>query len=177
MDRFTPPHASARRRYKQVLSTVLLLLGTLPVAGYAGSAKRPPPPAAYIAECASCHVPFPARMLPAASWSAIVGTLDRHYGVDASVDSVTAHELTRWLTENASQRATARPPEDRLTRGTDFLRKHRDVPASVWSGTSVKSPANCSACHSDGTDGAFRERNVRIPRQTPASSPRKGATK
>jgi mono/diheme cytochrome c family protein len=103
-------------------------------------------------------------MLPAASWSAIMNTLNRHYGVDASLDGSAARELTRWLTDNASQRSANRPPDDRLTLGADFIRKHREVPTTTWSKAAVKSPANCAACHGDAAEGAFRERNVRIPR-------------
>lgn len=161
-----PPHSHHGRRDARalVLTTATLMLAALPVAGFADSAKRQPPPSNYLAECASCHAPFPARMLPAASWTNIMATLDRHYGVDASMDGAAARELARWLTDNASQRSATRPLEDRLTRGADFLRKHREIPATTWSKATVKSPANCAACHADAADGTFRERNVRIPR-------------
>ncbi len=160
------PHSHHGRRDARafVLTTATLMLAALPVASFADSAKRQPPPSDYLAECASCHAPFPARMLPAASWANIMATLDRHYGVDASMDGVAARELARWLTDNASQRSATRPPEDRLTRGADFLRKHREIAATTWSKATVKSPANCAACHADAADGTFRERNVRIPR-------------
>ena len=66
------------------------------------------PPSNYIAECASCHAPSSADAA-CCIVVAIVNTLNRHYGVDASVDRAARRELTRWLTDNAVQRAqTAR---------------------------------------------------------------------
>ena len=164
MDRLSRSHLSTRNVRNLALTATAFVLVTWPVAGFADSARRQPPPSNYIAECASCHAPFPARMLPAASWSAIMNTLNRHYGVDASLDGSAARELTRWLTDNASQRSANRPPDDRLTLSADFIRKHREVPTTTWSKAAVKSPANCAACHGDAAEGAFRERNVRIPR-------------
>ena len=36
-------------------------------------------------ECSSCHIAYPARALPAASWKKIMSGLDKHFGVDASL--------------------------------------------------------------------------------------------
>lgn len=146
---------------------VLAAIGTLGVntSAIAGDGKRQPPPANYIAECASCHAPFPAKMLPAASWATLMSSLDRHFGTDASVDSATALALSQWLRENASRRMSARPPEDRLTKGSEFLREHREIAPAVWSRQSIKSAGNCAACHANSAEGRFSEHDVRIPKQ------------
>lgn len=126
--------------------------------------NRQPPPAKYMEECASCHAPFPARMLPAASWQALMSSLDKHFGTDASVDPATVKALSAWLTDNASRRTSTRPRDDRLTLGADFVRKHREVPAATWSRPAVRSASNCAACHGDSAQGRFSEHDVRIPK-------------
>ena len=54
--------------------------------------------------------------------------------------------------------------EDRITRAAWFVRQHDEVPAETWKRASIKSAANCSACHSRADQGDFDEDNVRIPR-------------
>lgn len=144
------------------LVTVVALVATS--SAIADSGSRTPPPARYIEECASCHAPFPARMLPAASWQALMSSLDKHFGTDASVDPVTAKALSDWLNDNASRRTSVRPRDDRLTLGADFVRKHREVPAATWTRPSVRSASNCAACHTNSAHGRFSEHDVRIPK-------------
>lgn len=119
---------------------------------------------AYQQECASCHVAYPPGLLPAASWQALMNTLPRHFGADASVDTATQKDLSAWLTANRSKRAAGRPPEDRITRSDWFIREHREVPGPTWKSTSVRSASNCAACHTTAEQGEFNERNVRLPR-------------
>ncbi len=150
-----------RRNIMLLLTTSML--GALTPAD-ADSGNRQPPPQKYIEECAACHAPFPARMLPAASWKSLMSSLNKHFGTDASVDSPTALALSTWLIENASQRTTTRPKEDRLTLGADFLRKHREVSSAVWTRPLIRSASNCAACHTKSAQGSFNENDVRIPK-------------
>jgi len=46
-----------------------------------------------------------------------------------------------------------------------FIRKHDEVRADVWKRASIKSPANCGACHIDAAKGIFSENNIKIPAQ------------
>ena len=39
-------------------------------------------------ECASCHVAYPARLLPAESWRALMGGLDKHFGTFYSSEKI-----------------------------------------------------------------------------------------
>lgn len=123
---------------------------------------------AYQAECAACHVAYPPGLLPAASWSRVMGSLDKHYGSDASLDAPTVAQIGQWLQAHAgtSKRAPAvPPPEDRITRSAWFERKHRriDTPL-VWKAAAVKSAANCAACHSRAAEGSYRERELVFPK-------------
>lgn len=123
-------------------------------------------PPKYRQECAACHLAFPPGMLPADAWRRLLGTLSRHYGVDASLDAATVNELTAWLSAHAAsdRRARVAPPEDRFTRSTWFVRQHDEVAADVWKRPAVKSAANCAACHTGAEQGDFDEHTVHIPR-------------
>jgi nitrate/TMAO reductase-like tetraheme cytochrome c subunit len=116
-------------------------------------------------ECAACHTAYTPGLLPARSWQRIMAGLDRHYGTDASLDDATVQQLSAWLQANAGtyKRVVEEPPEDRLTRSAWFERKHREVPSPVWKHASVKSAANCAACHPGADRGDFDDDSLRLP--------------
>jgi hypothetical protein len=107
-------------------------------------------------------------MLPAASWQRLMGGLGKHFGTDASLDATSAREISTWLNQHAGtyKRVTEAPPQDRITRSNWFLSKHneREVSLAVWKRTSVSSPANCAACHTQADKGSFNERDIKIPK-------------
>ncbi len=146
------------------IGAVLCAMATVAWADDQGS--RVPAPAAYTQECGACHVPFPARALPAASWQRLMTNLPRHFGTDASVDAATATALSTWLQANAAtgRRAADTPPQDRLTRSTWFVREHDEVPLALWRSAAVGKASNCAACHTRATEGRFGEREIRLPR-------------
>jgi mono/diheme cytochrome c family protein len=131
-------------------------------AGEHGS--RLPPNPAYLDECGGCHVAFPPALLPAESWQRLMANLPRHFGGDASLEPAQRDALAAWLQSNASRRATAAPPEDRITRAPWFVREHREVAADVWRRSSVKTASNCGACHGGAAAGNYDEHAVRVPR-------------
>lgn len=126
---------------------------------------------AYAAECAACHLAYPPGMLPAASWRRIMGGLDSHYGTDASLDAATVQQVSQWLQVHAgtSKRVREQPPQDRITRSDWFVRKHREIAPAVWTLPSVKSPANCAACHAGADQGRFGDGELRVPAGVPPS--------
>lgn len=158
----------ARVRAIAYVLGALSLAGSSP-AGWAEEEMRTAPVTLlpkYRQECASCHIAYPPGMLPAESWRRILGSLDRHFGGNASLDAASVDELTTWLTAHAARagRAAAAPPEDRITRSRWFMRAHEEVPASAWHLPAVNRASNCAACHTSANQGNFDERFVRIPR-------------
>ena len=117
------------------------------------------------AECGSCHVAYPPRLLPAASWRALMDDLGRHFGTDASVDPATSAAIRAFLEGNAGR---SRSPGDeatlRITQTRWFVREHRGVAERTWHDASVRSAANCAACHAGAEAGRFGEHDVRFPR-------------
>ena len=153
---------------RRALLLAMVGLASLPAARAEEGARLAQAPALpkYQQECAACHVAFPPGLLPAASWQRLMSNLPRHFGTDASLDAATEKEISTWLTQNAAtrKRMATPPPEDRITRAAWFGRQHDEVPAETWKRASIKSAANCSACHSRADQGDFDEDNVRIPR-------------
>jgi mono/diheme cytochrome c family protein len=150
---------------------ILLLASTLAWATLHGAQADSGPmmprqvPAAYTQECAACHTAYPPGMLPAKSWQRIIAGLDKHYGTDASLDAATVQQLSTWLQTHAGtyKRVSEEPAQDRITRSAWFERKHRKVDAAVWKLPSVKSAANCAACHTGADKGAFDDDHLRFP--------------
>jgi len=119
----------------------------------------------YQAECASCHIAYPPRLLPARSWRALMSGLARHFGTDASLDAPTATYLTAFLEQNAGRdRTGAAKPVLRITETRWFVHEHDEVPAHVWKSPRVKSAAHCTACHVDADRGHYSEHNIRLPK-------------
>ena len=154
---------------KKTLRALLLAMGLFGLGspGWADGRLMPAlVPPVYTQECAACHLAYPPGLLPAASWRRTLSGLNRHYGTDASLDAAAAWQISNWLEAHAGtyKRVREEPPEDRITRSAWFERKHRQVDAAVWLRPSVRSPANCSACHAQADQGDFSERQLRIPR-------------
>lgn len=138
-------------------------LGTL--AAEAKSRNLAADNAAWRAECGSCHIAYPPAFLSAQAWRQTMRSLDRHFGVDASVDAKSAAEIERFLAVNAaSDGGRAAEAEPRITTTRWFRREHDEVAAAVFRSPGVKTSANCAACHPGAATGNFDEHAVRIPR-------------
>ena len=122
---------------------------------------------AYRAECgSSCHLPYPPALLDAASWRAVTGGLDKHFGTDASLDAAARADILRLLESNAGRRDTSAggKPLLRITETPKFLKEHRkEVPAEILRRPDVKTFANCAACHTGADKGDYSERGIRVP--------------
>lgn len=141
---------------------------------YADGSKIYPLSPSYIEECGSCHAAFPPALMTAESWKALLGGLNKHFGEDASLAPDKVAEIGRFLDANAARRDKYRAvdvqgkPLIRVTESAWFRREHRDghdgITAGVWRLPSVKTPANCPACHRSAEKGDYSEGGIRIPR-------------
>jgi hypothetical protein len=126
-----------------------------------------PKNAVFEEECAACHLAYPPQLLDAASWHALMNGLPRHFGTDASVDETRRLAIADFLVKNAGRRtsrdANGRPAL-RISETAWFRHEHDELAAATWQRSSIKSPANCAACHTQAAAGDFRERNIRIPK-------------
>ncbi len=132
--------------------------------------------ASYRSECGGCHFAYQPGLLPAAAWQRVMGSLDQHFGDDASLEPALADELLVYLESNAADRndrvrsrAFAAQPlrgegPPRITRTAYFQRKHDEVPTRYVTGNpKVGSFSNCQACHQGADQGDFNEHRVNIP--------------
>ena len=177
--RRTPPHphpranwAPSRRPLGALGWTPLLAAAWLFCGAAQADGHRLQPRTAlpvYAQECASCHLAYPPGLLPAASWSRLMNTLDRHYGTDATLDPATVQQISTWLSANAGTgaRMATPPPEHRITRSAWFERKHRRIHPQVWTHAAVKSAANCAACHTRADQGDYDDDRVSAPPSLP----------
>lgn len=128
-------------------------------------------PEAYMQECAGCHVGFSPGMLSAKSWKRMMSDLKRHYGAEVVLSPEKARQIEDWLVNYAARgrRASSMPPENRVTQTRWFVKEHRRVAPPVWRLESVKSPANCQACHRFAEQGHYDDDELIVPQGvTPA---------
>lgn len=151
----------------RVIAIAVFGLSVMPtLAGAGGQAAAETPASVWREECSARHVAYPPRLLSAESWKAIMAGLPKHFGVDASVEPAVSHTIEQYLVTNSSLRPsrTGTGAPLRITETPWFVRKHREVPLSAWKRPQVKSPANCSACHTGASADNYSDDGVRIPR-------------
>lgn len=148
------------------LAIVVIAAGGAAIAD--GSNFPPVKDATVLKECGACHMTYPAGLLPARSWSAIMSGLKDHFGENAELDAETTRRINDYLAANAADARGARLNVSRgsqqnaaLLRITEtqwWLRKHekkgRVAPATLKRrGAKLKS--DCVACHADAARGLF----------------------
>ena len=121
--------------------------------------------ATYQSECGSCHVAYPARLLPAESWRRIIAGLSAHFGADASLDADSAAAIEHYLTSSARRpRRKESTTPLRITETTWFRHEHDEVPHRWWDSPAVRGPSDCGACHTKADRGQFGESGIRRPK-------------
>lgn len=168
MSAHTSKGARRRAGWRLQAAAAALALGVWPAVPALADGGRAMPrqvPPAYLQECGACHLPYAPGLLPARSWQRLMGGLERHYGTDAALDGPTTQQIHTWLQAHAGtyKRVAEEPPQDRITRSAWFERKHRHIDAAVWRLPSVKSPAQCAACHVGAQRGQFSDDALRWP--------------
>ena len=126
-------------------------------------------------ECGSCHLAFHPSLLPARSWQRLMTGQAQHFGSDLALDEATRTTLLAFLTANAAEQqqteaafkiSQSLAPGAEPLRITDtpyWVQKHRAISAAQWRQPSVKSKANCAACHQDAEAGTFEDGAIRLP--------------
>jgi hypothetical protein len=99
-------------------------------------------------ECGSCHMAFPPALLSGGDWNILMQGLDKHFGVDASLDSKSRDQIAFFLDRNAGSSWGHSADSLRITETGYFKGAIRLLIKGR-----VKSLADCLACHKqDGTE-------------------------
>lgn len=125
----------------------------------------------YRKECGACHLAYPPNLLPAASWRRTMAGLERHFGQNAELDAETGASLEGWLAARADEAGDrrhgvqARDGEAplRISDTPRFRRKHRKIDPGVLARPSIRSYANCAACHAGAGEWDFDDDGAKIP--------------
>jgi cytochrome b len=130
----------------------------------------------YVKECGSCHSPHHPSIAPATTWIAIMGSLDQHFGENASLASATTADLTAYVTANSAEKWDTWPANSfrmvsataplRITETRGWKRTHRHLPERLFKSQTVGGKLNCSKCHRDAETGRFAPRAIAIPKET-----------
>lgn len=144
---------------------VVLLFATFSMANDKHSCRsgndNPIPPAAYANTCGSCHIAYPAWLLPATSWSKIMSNLGDHFGAEVTVSAEDSAIVESWLKEQAAGSGASRRGDKvarrlsgqsplRVTETPWFVHKHRKIRDS-------KNFADCGSCHKGATQGIYSD--------------------
>jgi len=136
---------------------------------YRRTSANPPP--IYMEECGSCHMAYPAVLLPPGSWQKMIAGLDDHFGESAELDNQSRLAIETYLVESSQSvdyRRMLRNLGDqlpmRITQLPYFVHEHDEIPSKFIEGNdNVGSLSQCNACHRYAEQGDFDEDNIFIP--------------
>jgi hypothetical protein len=97
-------------------------------------------------ECGCCHMAFPPALLSKSDWHLLMQDLDKHFGVNASLDSKSRDEIAVFLERNAGSSWGHSADSHRITETSWFVKKHMASIRMLAKGR-VKSLTDCAACH------------------------------
>ncbi|OGG96882.1 MAG: hypothetical protein A2527_00465 [Candidatus Lambdaproteobacteria bacterium RIFOXYD2_FULL_50_16] len=129
----------------------------------------------YVDECGTCHMPYQIELLPKASWAKIMAGLKDHFGEEVSLSSGQTKVLNRIFTKDAadvSKAARAKMVMNSLAANEAPLRimdvpyiknKHQAIKPEVIARKSVRSLANCEACHISAQGGLYIQKHIQVP--------------
>lgn len=130
----------------------------------------------YREECGSCHMAYPAGLLPARSWDKLMAGLDDHFGDNAELLADTHKVISNYLSANSADHQSSRLSRKffysidknstplRITDLAYFQHKHDEIPARMVVGNKkVNSFSHCNSCHTGAEKGSFNDNDVTIP--------------
>ena len=127
-------------------------------------------------ECGECHLAFHPTLLPARSWILMMQGQSDHFGEELGYDAETVDEMLTFMVENAAESGLTEPAHKinqsvpatesplRITETRYWKHKHEEIDDKYWKSKTVKTKANCIACHLDAKTGWFEDSNMRLPK-------------
>ena len=129
-------------------------------------------PAIYKTECgdSSCHMAYPANLLPVDAWQKVMNGLEDHFGDNAELDPTVQNEITQYLVQNGDRVSSFRRSRSamqsplRITQMPYFTHEHDEISDRlIKDNPKITSLSNCDSCHERAELGFFDEDEVNIP--------------
>jgi len=126
----------------------------------------------YANECSDCHFLYHPSLNTKRQWSAMLSSLENHYGEDASLSPESLEHLIKFFNDNNQSHFDTRisveigqseSSSGRITDRKFWTETHSNLDDSLFKTPPVYSPANCDACHLDAESGLFRDQNIVLP--------------
>jgi Dihaem cytochrome c len=144
----------------------LLILGASLALVGPGNSALPQVEPAYVKECGACHIPYPAQYLPKRSWERILGSLDKHFGENATLSPKALQPIKAYLDSHAADSAAGNPrilreieitkTPVRITEMPFWIHIHRkQIDRKAFDSPKVKNASNGGACHRGAAKGQF----------------------
>jgi hypothetical protein len=129
----------------------------------------------YLKECGTCHMAYPPELLPARSWTRVLGSLQDHFGDSAQLDAATQQRIRDYLVAHAADNAQnehsfavmhslrANETPLRITATPYIAGLHAAVLDPMWGGNPrPKTLAECGVCHLRAQIGDFTMRQFTV---------------
>ena len=122
--------------------------------------------------CGSCHMIYPAYLLPKQSWNEMMDNLEEHFGKDASRPDEETQLIRDYLVNNAAEHSTKeaaikildrlgeKTPEA-ITETNYWKEKHQDITEEQFKADDgIKS--DCRTCHRTIRDGLIQDEEIKF---------------
>jgi len=126
-------------------------------------------------ECSSCHMLYPPQLMKSASWEKMMKGLNQHFGVNAELEDAEYKEIVKFLMDNSADKlnykrglkmsdSNSNQIPISISESDYFKRKHHEINPSTYLRKSIRTRANCLACHPGAERGYFEEDEIKIPK-------------
>ncbi len=133
--------------------------------------------AALSRDCGECHKVYPPFMLPRDSWKRLMDGLDEHFNeriTELNISKSSRESIRAYLYANSAEHSSREIACKMLksigshspisTSKVMYWREtHADITPEVYKRDSIKSRANCAACHIDFEHANMDDVNIHIP--------------
>ena len=127
----------------------------------------------YLEECGSCHLAYQPELLPKASWKKLMGDLENHFGDDVQLTPNKHYALSRFIYKKAGGEQTYRSKQImaslksatpiRITEIPYIKELHKTVNKDLFKRKTIRSFANCEACHLSADGGLYYPKHIHVP--------------
>ena len=129
-------------------------------------------------ECTTCHILYPPHLLPDRSWTKMMGTLEDHFGDDASLEKEDTQAILDYLVAHSAQQSSQEAAYKisqsirkkdiiAITESPYWKRRHQEIDKTIFKQKNIAKASNCKACHGAFESGLLHDKDIAIPKGRP----------